>query len=289
MLRKNNPEPNLTSLSCVRGLLAEHDIHPNRVLGQSFLIDRNILTLIARTGDINGDDVVLEIGPGLGVVTQELLERARTVVAVEKDTRLAPILETVLGKPGNLELVWTDALDLDLSGPWMSRFTKVVSNLPYSAGARILAEIVQAPQPPGRMVVMVQREVADRMSAPEGSRHRGTLGVWIQARYDVNVMKRVSRTCFWPPPEVESSLVCLKRREKSLVKPEFERQYFALTKTMFQHRRKQIGKLLAGALPDPAAALRTAGVAHASRPEQLSLEAWCRLAEYAAKTVEENQ
>jgi len=285
-LKSSSSKPNLTSLGYVRGLLAGHEIHPNRVLGQCFLIDRNILTLIMKAGEVTGDDVVLEIGPGLGVVTEELLKRARSVVAVEKDTRLAPLLREALDEPANLELVWADALDLDLGGEWMARFTKVVSNLPYSAGARILAEIVRGPRPPGRMVVMVQREVADRISAPAGTKDRGTLGVWIQARYETETVKRVSRTCFWPPPEVESSLVCLRRREKSLVKPEFEGQYFALTKAMFQHRRKQMGKLLAGVLTDPATALRDSGIPPASRPEQLTIEQWCRLAECAAPEKE---
>jgi len=189
---------NLTSPSQVRAFLAEIGFTPSRRLGQNFLIDRNVLEIIVGTAELGSTDQVLEVGPGLGVVTEELVRRAGRVIAVEKDRRLFGYLEGKFKGVPTLSLVNADMLDIDtdeLPG-WDGR--KVVSNLPYSVGSRILVNLMSATASPERIVVTVQLEVAQRLVAPPGNKQYGVLSVWAQAGYDVRLVRKVSPGCFWP-------------------------------------------------------------------------------------------
>jgi 16S rRNA (adenine1518-N6/adenine1519-N6)-dimethyltransferase len=156
--------PNLTHPSEVRALLAELDFHPSRVLGQNFLIDLNILHILLAGAELEPSDAVVEVGPGLGVLTAALLDRVATVVAVEKDNRLAPYLRQRFAGEPRLTLIHADILDCDLAALFPGPGGKLVANLPYAIAARLLVDLSALPRtPPARIVATIQREVADRL------------------------------------------------------------------------------------------------------------------------------
>lgn len=273
----------LTRPSTVRSVLAELEMHPSRVLGQNFLVDRNIRDLILRAAALRGDETVLEVGPGLGVLTEELLTTAGRVVAIEKDARLCGYLRQRFSD-SDLELVEGDVLDLDLP-QWLEdrtpRVDVVVSNLPYSVGSRVLADLVMSQVGPERIVVTVQKEVAERVAAAPGSRGSGVLSVWCQLTYRVECVHTVSPSCFWPAPEVTSETIRLVRRDDVDVTAGEREQLRSLTRYVFTQRRKQLTTILAKAPADLrrssaalGAWLEAAGVASKARPESLSPATW---------------
>jgi len=263
---------NLTSPSQFKEWCLAHGFHPNKVLGQNFLIDRNALEAIVDAAGIPADAParVLEIGPGLGVLTEELLHRGHTVTAIEKDPVLADRLAEALGSPAALEVRKGDALDFIKDGS-CDGFPFLVSNLPYQAGTRILLELIQrvrpgVPQPPETMVVLVQTEVADRLAAGPGSKTRGLAGVWAQLDYDVAAVRKVAASCFWPRPEIGSTVVRLVRHHRNdALAPEVRDLFHRLTKQAFEHRRKQLGAIFKGVIESTA------------RAEELSNEDWLDL------------
>jgi len=259
---------NLTSPSQVKAWCIENGFHPNKVMGQNFLVDRNALVAIVDEGFAfaggKGEGLnVLEIGPGLGVLTEEMLSRGAAVTAIEKDPVLAERLAASLGNPARLKVVPADALD------WIAReeasFDCMVSNLPYQAGTRMLLELVQKRRI-AHMTVLVQTEVAERLAAKEGSKTRGLAGVWAQLDYDVRVARKVAASCFWPRPEIGSSVVTLTRHDRNVAFSEEERDFFRrLTKRAFEHRRKQLGSVFKDLIKSSA------------RAEELSNEDWINL------------
>ena len=267
---------NLTSPSQVKAWCIEHDFHPNKVLGQNFLVDRNALEAIVDAAALPAGARVLEIGPGLGVLTEEMLCRGFAVTAVEKDPVLAERLAEALGNPPNLTVRAGDALDLIKDGS-CDGFPALVSNLPYQAGTRILLELTQrtggtrpcasessAPAgAPETAVVLVQTEVAERLAAGPGSKVRGLAGVWVQLDYDVQLVRAVKAACFWPRPEVGSTVVRLTRHHRNDARtPDWRARFRQITKQAFEHRRKQLGAIFKGQ------------VQSAARAEQLSNADW---------------
>ena len=278
---------NLTSPSQVKAWCIENGFHPNRVLGQNFLIDRNALEAIVDAGlaGVSKDSgaAILEIGPGLGVLTEEILKRGCSVTAVEKDPVLAARLAGSLGNPPNLSVVEADALDWISHSPFpiphspfpipRSPFDAMVSNLPYQAGTRILLELVQRHDIPS-MTVLVQTEVAERLAAKEGSKTRGLAGVWAQLDYDVKIVRKVAASCFWPRPEIGSSVVTLTRHDRNIALSARERDVFhRLTKKAFEHRRKQLGSIFKDLIQS------------SLRAEELTNEDWINL----SKGIAENE
>ncbi len=268
---------NLTSPTQVKAWCIENDFHPNKVLGQNFLIDRNALVAIvdAGLGSFPPEDAcVLEIGPGLGVLTEEMLARGCAVTAVEKDPVLAERLAASLGNPSGLTVVPGDALAVTNDSSFIAhRFTHMISNLPYQAGTRILLELVQTRAIPV-MTVLVQTEVAERLAAREGSKTRGLAGVWAQLDYDVKIVRKVAASCFWPRPEIGSSVVTLTRHDRNIELSDKERGVFRrLTKKAFEHRRKQLGSIFRDLIQSQL------------RAEQLTNEDWINL----AKGIAENE
>lgn len=264
-------EVNLTSPSQVKAWCIENGFHPNKVLGQNFLIDRNALEAIvdAGLGDLALQREsrplphVLEIGPGLGVLTEEMLKRGCCVTAVEKDPVLAARLKEALGNPAGLTVIAGDALDDSTIRQFP--FDCMVSNLPYQAGTRILLELVKARQLKS-MTVLVQTEVAERLVAGPGSKTRGLAGVWAQLDYDVRIVRKVAASCFWPRPEVGSSVVRLDRHDRNVAFSAEERRLFhSLTKQAFEHRRKQLGSIFKDMIQSTA------------RAEELSNDDWITL------------
>lgn len=262
---------NLTSPSQVKEWCLSNGFHPNKVLGQNFLIDRNALEAIVDAAELPAVETrprVLEIGPGLGVLTEELLRRGATVTSIEKDPVLAARLAESLGNPSALSVTAGDALDCIKDGT-CDDYPFLVSNLPYQAGTRILLELIQRIEhAPETMVVLVQTEVADRLAAGPGSKTRGLAGVWAQLDYDVKTVRKVAASCFWPRPEIGSSVVKLTRHHRNdALAPEARELFHRLTKQAFEHRRKQLGAIFKGVIESTA------------RAEQLSNEEWLELAQ----------
>lgn len=268
---------NRTSPSDVKAWCIGRGFHPNKTLGQNFLIDRNILSALADAVGVTPGDRVLEVGPGLGVMTEELLRRGACVTAVEKDPALAAWLRESLCQefPETFELLEGDALACDWPALLARGFRAFASNLPYSVGTRILMDLICQPSAPDRLVTLVQREVAERFAAAPGTPARGTAAVWLQLDYDVRVVRQVKPSCFWPPPEVTSAVVAMERHARSTLDAEGKALLRALSKQVFTQRRKQLGVVLRRAPEpfrgfDPAAA----GIDPARRAETLSLPEW---------------
>lgn len=275
---------NLTSPSQVKAWCIANDFHPNKVLGQNFLIDQNALLAIVDAGlcvtngeqgivnrgqrrEVTPGTRILEIGPGMGVLTEEMLRRGCAVTAIEKDPVLAERLAAALGNPPNLTVVAGDALEvIARSNLDLSSFDAMVSNLPYQAGTRILLDLVLLRAVP-TMTVLVQTEVADRLAAKEGSKVRGLAGVWAQLDYDVKIVRKVAPSCFWPRPAIGSTVVKLTRHDRNASLTAAERDLFhRLTKQAFEHRRKQLGSIFKDLIQSTA------------RAEELSNEDWIELA-----------
>ena len=285
----------------VREWCISNDFHPNKTLGQNFLIDKNAVDAILDCAGVAAGAKVLEVGPGLGALTHAIVGRGASVVAVEKDTRLAALLSDALAGDGRARIVAGDMLDVPLDGLLSEGFDMCVSNLPYSVGTRILLELCRHPLAPKLLVVMVQREVAERMAAGPGDEARGMVGVWIQADYDVTLARTVRPSCFWPRPEVSSTVVRLVRREPAGGAAPFSsararRLFERVSKTAFMHRRKQMGTVFRKVAGDfgldgdgVARWLARAGVDATARPETLSGGDWIRLAEELAATPEAEQ
>jgi len=281
------PLVNPARASNLRRLLAERSIAPSKRLGQNFLVDGNIVRILADAAAVTRDDAVLEIGPGAGALTGALLERAGRVVAVEKDARLCDWLRERFAAERGLTLVQADALDVDLAALAADGCRVMASNLPYSAGTRILMKIFGAAPRPERMVVTLQTEVAERLAAAPGSRAYGLVSVHAQRLYDIEFVRRIPGSCFYPAPDVESSAIRLALRRQPRAEPRSIARFNTLVKGAFMRRRKQIQRALhdmGWMLPDAAdsfAWLRAAGVDPAARSETLTVEQWGALADAA--------
>jgi 16S rRNA (adenine1518-N6/adenine1519-N6)-dimethyltransferase len=253
-------------------------VRPNRELGQNFLIDSNLLDVIARAAELGPDDVVLEVGGGLGVLSEHLAERVAHVHVVEVDRGLEAPLRDALDPHPNATLHLADAVRLDLAG-LQPRPTKVVANLPYGVAATVILRTIEELPTVTTWVAMVQREVGERLAAAPGSKAYGAPSVLAQLACDVRVLRPVSRNVFFPVPNVDSVLVGLWRRGPA-PPPDLR----ALVQQGFAHRRKALPRSLALA-GDPAirdrarAALEAIGRPPDARAETLAPADWIALRE----------
>ena len=274
---------NLCSPREVSALLRARGIRPSKALGQNFLVDRNVLARIVEAADLPPGAGVLEIGAGLGALTEALLAAGARVTAVEKDPALQPILRERFGANPAFELVCGDALELDLGALFAAGRTHLVSNLPYSVGSRVVVDAATCAHPPERMTLLLQKEVCERFAAPEGSPERGAASVWLQRLYDVALVRDVPPSCFVPRPEVVSSVLVLARHRRHPLDAEADALFRALSKAAFLHRRKQLAASLrsAGPLSRPTGFIREAllavDAAETARPEELSVPQWIAL------------
>jgi 16S rRNA (adenine1518-N6/adenine1519-N6)-dimethyltransferase len=278
----------LTSPSQISAWCAAHGFKPNRMLGQNFLIDQNTLDFLVDAAELRPGSRVLEVGPGLGVVTEALIERGACVTAVEKDPVLAERLPEALAEvpEGRLRVIPGDMLEQDLDALLAPPgFDVCVSNLPYSCGTRILMDLARHPLAPSLLVVTVQLEVAERFAAPPRHPARGLASVWLQRLYDIEIARVVKPTCFWPRPEVSSAIVRLRRHGREPLTPVATERFESLVRLGFTHRRKQLATTLRHA-PAPftmspehtAAFLSSLGLDPRVRPEELTVAEWRSLA-----------
>jgi len=255
-------------------LLAAHGLRPRKALGQHFVVDPNTVRRIARVARVGPGDRVVEIGAGLGSLTLALLETGAEVTAVEVDPGLVAVLEEVAA-PAGARVVAGDALDLDWpallgAGPWT-----LVANLPYSLASPLVADLLDGVPAITRMLVMVQREVADRLVAGPGHPAYGALSVKVAYWARASLAGRVPASVFLPPPNVASELVAVERRPAPAVDLAPD-ELFPLVRAGFAGRRKMLRRSLAGRVG--AEAFACAGVRPEARAEELDVDAWGRLA-----------
>ena len=268
----------------VRSLAAALGLRPTKQRGQNFVIDANTVRRIVRDAGVDGDDVVLEVGPGLGSLTLALLAVARRVVAVEVDPALAAALPATIAsyapeQAEHFEVVQGDAMRVeDLPGPAP---TALVANLPYNVSVPVLLHLLALLPSLEHGLVMVQAEVADRLAAPPGSKVYGGPSVKAAWFADVRRAGSVSRSVFWPAPNVDSGLVAWKRREPPSTRVS-RQDVFAVVDAAFAHRRKALRRTLrelAGSAEAAEDALRRAGIDPMARGESLDVRQLTRIAE----------
>ena len=275
----------LSSPKFVRSFIKQHRLPVRKKYGQNFLVDENILQKIILAADVQAEDNVLEIGPGLGTMTRELALHAKHVWAVEIDTLLEPILAETLAGYSNISVVFEDALKVDLPAlAGEQGFQRVVANLPYYITTPLLERLLDIHPQVQRMVVLVQKEVGERLQAKPGSKAYGSLSIWAQALARVEMVDTVSRNVFYPVPQVESAIVVLSPytdAEHGIL----HRQCFELTnRAIFNQRRKTLGNALKNSphwqldAEIIASAMQEAGLDASVRGEQLEVAQVVKLA-----------
>lgn len=274
--------PRLLGPRDVRELVERYGVRPTKQHGQNFVIDPNTVRRIVRTAAVRPDDVVLEVGPGLGSLTLGLVDVAARVVAVEVDTALAEGLSVTIAERApnhadRVSVLCADAMRIsvvDGEAP-----TAVVANLPYNVAVPVLLHVLATFPTVERLLVMVQREVAERLAAEPGSKNYGVPSVKMAWYTDVHLAGPVPRSVFWPMPRVDSALVAMHRRDPPNT-PATRQEVFAVVDQAFAQRRKMMRTALTAQWPPPAVeeALTAAGIDPAIRAERLTVQDFARLA-----------
>lgn len=277
--------------SVTRAILERHGFTFKKSFGQNFLTDTNILQKIVDTAEIDKNVNVIEIGPGIGALTEFLAENAAEVMAFEIDDRLVPILADTLRDFDNVTVVNQDILKVDLA-QYIAEFKnpdlpiKVVANLPYYITTPILMHLIESGIPFSEFVVMMQKEVADRISAQPNTKAYGSLSIAVQYYMTAKVAFIVPRTVFVPAPNVDSAILKMVRRNQPAVEVQDEKFFFKISKASFVHRRKTLWNNLTSHFGKSeetksklTAALERADLSPSVRGEALSLEEFARLAD----------
>ena len=271
----------------IQQIIKEQNFAVQKKYGQNFLVDTNILEGIVNAAEISKDDTVLEIGPGMGSLTQYLLEAAKEVIAVEVDKMLIPILKENLKEYDNLTLIHGDVLKLDLDEILKGRRVKVVANLPYYITTPIVMELLEKQENIESITVMVQKEVAQRMQEGPGSKSYGALSLAVQFYAKPEIVLNVSKNCFLPKPDVDSAVIKLDiyEAEERPVKTKDAQFMFRLIRAAFNQRRKTLLNALSNdagtKIPKEKtlAALSEMGKSESVRGEALTLEEFAQLAD----------
>jgi len=274
-------------------ILQKYHFNIQKKYGQNFLIDTNILEKIISSAEITKDDCVLEIGPGIGTMTQYLAESAREVVAVEIDKFLIPILEDTLSGYDNITIINDDILKVNINKiveeKNNGRPIKVVANLPYYITTPIIMGLFESNVPLKSITIMVQKEVADRMQVGPGTKDYGALSLAVQFYSKPEVVANVAPGCFIPRPNVGSSVIRLTRYEKPPVQPKNEKYMFSLIRASFNQRRKTLMNGLTNASnlnlikADVVEAIEKMGLSPTIRGEALTLEQFAKLSDILGK------
>lgn len=282
--------PDIATPLRTQAIMNQYGINTKKSLGQNFLTDLNILKNIVLAGNVSKDDNVIEIGPGIGALTEQLAREAKEVVAFEIDERLISVLDDTLSPYDNIKIINQDILKVDLMAAVQENFTdpsaplKIVANLPYYITTPILIQILESGIQVDAIVVMMQKEVADRLAAQPGTKEYGSLSLTVQYRVQARVAFYVDRTSFIPNPNVDSAIVVLEPREPLEILPDSEQRLFKLFKIGFAMRRKTLWNNLTtafgknGGMQDKLLdALEIAQINPKIRAEKLSLEEFITL------------
>ena len=273
-------KPIIASPQVTQHILNRFKLRADKKLGQNFLIDENVVRQIVAAAELSEADTVLEVGPGIGTLTQGLAESKARVVAVELDTRLLPVLATTLNGYDNVRVVHGDILKVNIMEEVGAPSFKVCANLPYYITTPIIFALLEKRLPMERLVAMVQKEVAERMAAQPGGKEYGALSVAIQYYTEPEIAFIVPPTSFIPAPAVDSAVIVCKRRSKPPVEVCDEALFFRVVKAAFSLRRKMLSNSLKnmGIKSEQVAKwLELAGVDGKRRAETLSLEDFAKL------------
>ena len=284
-MNKDIATPNKT-----REILDKYGFSFKKSLGQNFLIDTNILRNIVQHSGVHSESGAIEIGPGIGALTEQLAKNCKKVVAFEIDQRLLPILKDTLSGYDNIQVIHEDILKADVAKVIKDEFTgqvkdlHIVANLPYYVTTPIIMKLLEEHLPLKSITVMLQKEVADRMAAAPGTKDYGSLSIAVQYYTKAEVAMIVPKTVFVPQPNVDSAVIHLSVREKPAVEVDDEAFFFEITRASFAQRRKTILNNLVSHLPDGKArkdlilkGLEQAGIDPIRRGETLSLQEFADL------------
>lgn len=275
---------NLSDIGTVKTILEKHGFTFSKALGQNFLINPDVCPEMARQAVTGENDGVIEIGAGVGVLTAELCKRAKKVVSIELDKRLLPVLDETLGEFDNVEVVNEDILKVDLHKLIREKFSEcenvsVCANLPYYITSPVIMKLLEDKLPVKQIIVMVQREAADRLTAPVGSRESGAITVAVNYYAEAEKLFNVSKGSFVPSPKVDSAVIRLTVYEKPPIETKDEELFFKTVRAMFMQRRKTALNSVSAGLGVPkdavARALEMTGLDINIRAEKLTLSQLC--------------
>ena len=277
------------------GIIEKYNFRFQKKFGQNFLIDDHILEQIVDAAEIGPEDVVVEVGPGIGSLTEWLCQRAKHVLAVEIDSNLIPILEDTLSPYPNKTIINDDILKLDIKKEVekiaKDAEIKVVANLPYYITTPIVMGLLENEVPLSSITIMIQKEVADRMRVGPGTKDYGALSLAVQYYCEPRLVTIVSRHCFMPEPNVDSAVICLKKHENPPVSVDNSRFMFRVIKASFAQRRKTLANGIGNAADLPITkqqtmeVLRDLGWNESLRGETLTLEEFATLSDALYKLV----
>jgi len=266
---------NIDSLSEVLNSLKKLNHRPKRKLGQNFLVDENILNFIVDSSIISEQDNIVEIGPGLGALTQKILVKSNSLLCIEKDKKMYSFLKNRFPK---LKIINKDVLKINPNELFYQNSYKIISNLPYSVASRIIIMFAESNNSPSSMTLTIQKEVAERLVASPNSKEYGVLSILVSNFYDIKILKNISPKCFFPSPKVFSSIVFLKKRNTPLVDEEIFLIFKKIVKYSFTQRRKQLGTSLKNlGLKDLDNSFMNATFSLKDRPENLSINQWVEI------------
>ena len=279
---------NLADINTLKSLLDKEGFSFKKSLGQNFLIDGTVCPKMAQSS-ANENTGVLEIGPGVGVLTRELSQVAKRVVAIELDERLKKILPKTLGDLGNVEVIFGDAMKLDLKQLIKEKFSdcesvSVCANLPYYITSPIIMMLLESHLPITNITVMVQKEAAQRLCAKVGTRNAGAVTVAVSYYAETEILFDVDRSSFMPPPNVDSAVIKLNILPEAPIKVKDEKKFFKLVKAAFAQRRKTLINTVSNSLNIPKNDLREAlqklGIKETVRGEELTMEQFGTLSDF---------
>ena len=261
----------------INDILKDLDLTPSRKLGQNFMTDRNMAAWIVNAARPEPDDMVIEIGPGTGALTEHLVGRCRNLVLVEMDGRLAKLQRERYGDRDDVTVIHADAVQIDLRPYFKEQPVKVVGALPYSSGTEIVRTFMRNPSPVSCAVFTLQNEVCDRLTARPSSKEYGKMSIRVQVRWNVQKLKLLPPELFYPQPKIDSAVVMLEPRDRSEFPAFDEKLLDRLTRQGFSQRRKQLKKLLPDSPRPWADVVDVLGASPMCRAEELSLRQWIDL------------
>lgn len=265
----------LYSASIIKELCKKYKISPNKKLGQNFLIDKNILDKIINAAELKKEDVVLEVGPGFGVLTKELTERVKKVFAIDIDRKIAEILKENFKEYKNLEIINQDILKLNLEGLDLKEF-KVVANLPYQITGAVIRKFLEHKVKPSMIVVMIQKEVAEKICAKPSN--MSLLSNSVQFFGEPRIVAKVSKNSFYPVPKIDSAILQITPVERKDIN---EKDFFRVVRAGFSNPRKQLKNNLSKSLAIPVdkieRVLQKVGLDEKIRAEKLLVEDWIEI------------
>lgn len=281
----------MASLTAVRDIMQRHNLHTKKSLGQNFLVDQNILKKIAESANIKPDDYIVEIGPGLGSLTRELAMRSQGVLAIDIDQRLQPVLEETLDGFANIKILFQDILKTDIEAELLRAFQleqiqpyKVCANIPYNITTPIIFQLLEDCPHLDCAILMMQKEVGNRILASPGSKEYGRLSVAAGYYAQVEHVLNVSHNCFYPRPEVDSVVLKFTPRNKPVITEQEEKKFKELLNIAFQQRRKTILNICSGFFKTDKGQteikLQEIGLTANLRPENLSRQDFINLVKH---------